>query len=281
MRLPARWSGCRRTTPRSLPVSSLRASGRASTRPPSTRSARRHGLTPEGRFEPLGNVHRLRFGGPATYAVLQAANGLAEEPEVIYAEPILAATSEEDAIIPTDFLFPEQWDHALIDMPDAWQALRDMDAARTFGNADIVIAVVDNGDRRDTHPELSGNVSSGNAKQLALFDFANMVGNMSNISLTAAARSRHGLCQRGGGQCQQCLGGGGRVGGHRRCRWQLSPDRHFARRHRSALCRDVSVGRGLQRQQYDDGLPRPARRGGPTSSPTALASASTTRSRDS
>lgn len=142
--------------------------------------AARHGLTPEGRFEPLGNVHRLRFSGPATYAVLDAANALAEENDVIWAEPDLASTSEEDAIIPTDFLFREQWDHQLIDTPDAWQALRDMNAARTFGNPDIVIAVVDSG-IDDTHPELSGTVSNGNAKQVALFDFVNMVANMNNL----------------------------------------------------------------------------------------------------
>jgi len=143
--------------------------------------AGRHGLSPEGRFAPLGNVHRLRFAGPATYAVIEAANAIAEEPEVIYAEPNLAATSEEDAIIPSDFLFPEQWDHQLINTPDAWQALRDMDAARTFGNPDIVIAVIDSG-IDDTHPELSGNVSSGDAKQVSLFDFANMAGNMNNLA---------------------------------------------------------------------------------------------------
>jgi hypothetical protein len=59
--------------------------------------AGRQGLSLEGRFGPLGNVHRLRAAGPATYAVLEAANALAEEPEVVWAEPDLVATSEEDA----------------------------------------------------------------------------------------------------------------------------------------------------------------------------------------
>jgi hypothetical protein len=59
--------------------------------------AGRHDLTSEGRFGPLGNVHRLRFAGSATYQVLEAANALAEEPGVISSEPNLAATSEEDA----------------------------------------------------------------------------------------------------------------------------------------------------------------------------------------
>lgn len=142
--------------------------------------AGRHGLTPEGRFKALGNVHRLRFAGPATYAVIDAANALAQEPDVIYAEPNLASTGENDAITPTDFLFPEQWDHQLINTPNAWHALHDTDAARTFGDPDVVIAVVDSG-IDDTHPELSGNVSNGNAKQVALFDFANMVANMNSL----------------------------------------------------------------------------------------------------
>lgn len=142
--------------------------------------AQRHQLTPAGRFGGLDNVWRLRFSGPATYAVLEAANGLAAEPGVVYAEPNLASTHEEDLITPSDFLFPEQWDHQLINTPDAWQALRDMDPGRTFGNPDVVIAVVDTG-IDDTHPELSGAVSNGNPKQVALFDFTNMAANMNNL----------------------------------------------------------------------------------------------------
>ncbi len=158
------------------------------------RIAQRHGLSPEGRFNALGNVYRLRFPGPASYAVLDAANALAEEEAVVYAEPDLVSTSEEDAIFPADFLFPEQWDHRLIATPDAWQALRDMDPARTFGHADVVVAVVDNGVDLN-HPDLSGTVSSGAAKQVAVFDFGAMVDNMSNLSVNPADPVRdHGTC---------------------------------------------------------------------------------------
>jgi subtilisin family serine protease len=146
-----------------------------------------HGLEPAGRFEALGNVHRLRFAGAATYALLDAANGLAEEEEVVYAEPNLAHTIEEDAVVPTDFLFPEQWDHRLINTPDAWQALRDIDPARTFGDADLVVAVVDSGVDL-THPEFSGTVSSGAAKQVARFNFALMEPNMNDLD------GDHGTC---------------------------------------------------------------------------------------
>lgn len=142
--------------------------------------AGRYALVPAGRFGDLGNVHRLRFSGHATYAVLDAANRLAEEPEVVYAEPDLVHTVEEDAVTPTDFLFGEQWDHLVINTPDAWQALRDIAANRTYGSPDITIAVVDSG-VDDTHPEFNGTLSNGQPKIAQRFDFANMVANMNSL----------------------------------------------------------------------------------------------------
>lgn len=149
--------------------------------------ASRHNLTPEGTFGDLADIHRLRFAGRATYAVLDAANDLAAEPGVTWAEPDLIHTSEDDAVIPTDFLFAEQWDHTIIRTPDAWQTLRTADAARTFGSSDIAIAVVDSG-VDVTHPDFSGTLTNGQAKVLAQFDFANMAANMNNLA------GDHGTC---------------------------------------------------------------------------------------
>jgi subtilisin family serine protease len=142
--------------------------------------ARRHSLTPGERIEALGNVYRLRFGGLASYAVLEASNGLAEEPEVVYAEPDLAHTVEQDQATPTDFLFPQQWDHPIIDTPGAWQVLRDIDPNRTFGSPDVIIAVVDTG-VDTTHPEFTGTVSNGQPKLYQAFNFTNMVANTNNL----------------------------------------------------------------------------------------------------
>ena len=153
--------------------------------------AARHGLTPLGRFGDLGNVHRLRFGGPATYAVLDASNALAAEPGVLFAEPDLVHTEEEDAVIPTDFLFPEQWDHPIINTPEAWQALQAADPEHTFGSPDIIIAVVDVG-VEVTHPEFSGPVSNGKPKVYKQFDFATMQPNMNN--LPNLGKADHGTC---------------------------------------------------------------------------------------
>jgi subtilisin family serine protease len=150
--------------------------------------AARHGLTPLGRFGDLGNVHGLRFGGPATYAVLEASNALAAEPEVLWAEPDLIHTGKADAVSPTDFLFPAQWDHQIINTRYAWQALQAADPDHTFGSPDIIIAVVDQFPVDVTHPDLSGTVSNGQPKVYQQFDFQWMQPNMNHLSRD------HGTC---------------------------------------------------------------------------------------
>ena len=88
---------------------------------------------------------------------------------------------EDDAITPTDFLFPEQWDHQIINTPDAWQFLRNVDVNRTFGSPDLVIGVVDSG-VDPNHPDFNGTVSDGSSKTYQAFDFANMVANNNSLS---------------------------------------------------------------------------------------------------
>jgi subtilisin family serine protease len=149
--------------------------------------AGRHGLTPVGRFGDLGNVHGLRFGGGATYALLDASNALAAEAEVLWAEPDLIHTVEDDGVNPTDYLFPEQWDHQIINTPGVWQALQAANPDYTFGSPDIIIAVVDGG-VEVTHPEFNGTVSNGQPKVYRQFDFFWMVANMDRPA------GNHGTC---------------------------------------------------------------------------------------
>jgi subtilisin family serine protease len=141
-----------------------------------------YGLTHVKLIAPLSNVHRLRFAGPATYAVLDASNALGEEAEVIYAEPDLIHTAEQDTVIPTDFLFPQQWDHQIIGTPDAWQALRDVDSKRTFGSPDVIVAVVDLDGVDPTHSEFAGTVSDGQTKVYEVFDFLDMVPSINHLA---------------------------------------------------------------------------------------------------
>jgi subtilisin family serine protease len=156
--------------------------------------AGRHGLTPVGRFGDLGNVHGLRFGGGATYALLEASNALAAEAGCHWAEPDMFDTVGHDAVRPTDFLFPAQWDHQIINTPGAWQALQDTDPDHTFGSPDhtfgspdIIIAVVDGG-VDVTHPDFSGIVSNGQPKVYQQFDFFFMEPNMDRPA------GNHGTC---------------------------------------------------------------------------------------
>ncbi|MEL7427071.1 MAG: S8 family serine peptidase [Bacteroidota bacterium] len=129
----------------------------------------------------LGNLYHFTTGQTATYEVLDLSNQIAELEDVIFAEPNLIHTVEDDAIAPTSFLFPEQWDHQILNTPDAWQFLRNINTNRTFGDSNVIIAVVDSG--VDTnHPEFTGNVSSGSSKIYQAFDFSNMVANNNTLS---------------------------------------------------------------------------------------------------
>jgi subtilisin family serine protease len=94
---------------------------------------------------------------------------------------------EDDGVNPTDYLFPEQWDHQIINTPGAWQALQAANPDYTFGSPDIIIAVVDGG-VEVTHPEFNGIVSNGQPKVYRQFDFFWMVANMDRPA------GNHGTC---------------------------------------------------------------------------------------
>jgi len=140
------------------------------------------GLRVKRQMRALGNLYHFTTGKAPTYDLLDTIQALAERDDVEFAEPNLAATVEEDAITPTDYLFPEQWDHQIINTPDAWQFLRNINVNRTFGSPNIIIGVVDSG-VDPNHPDFNGTVSDGTSKIYQAFDFANMVPN--NNSLTS------------------------------------------------------------------------------------------------
>ncbi len=138
-------------------------------------------------------------------AVIDAAAALEENDFVVTAEPDIAFTSDPDAINPTDQLFSSQWHLPRIGAPDAWQHLRDANAPgvnpgdpgdRTFGASDITIAVMDTGVESVTsggnttpaHVEFQDNVTNGQPKVVAFFDFGAMVANNDNPD------GSHGTC---------------------------------------------------------------------------------------
>lgn len=138
--------------------------------------ASRHGLEVVKRFSALPRTYVFRSPAGAGYDLLDRVASVAAEPGVRYAEPSLLHTAAKDAVTPSDFLFPQQWDHQVIGTPDAWHVLRDLDATHTFGDPGITIAVVDNGIDAD-HPAMAGNVSDGSVKVAQLFDFVAMAAN--------------------------------------------------------------------------------------------------------
>lgn len=156
----------------------------------------RHGFVVDTALPALGSTYRLRAIGESSYALLERIEALAAEPGVRYAEPDLVSTMSYDAVTPNDFLFAQQWDHQLIDTPDAWQVLRDIDATRTFGDPTVTIAIVDNGVDAG-HPSLAGNLSNGQPKVARLFDFSIMAANNDTLNTNAGLRDHGMACAAG------------------------------------------------------------------------------------
>lgn len=153
-----------------------------------TKISRELGLTILRTIPYAGNAYQFRVNKGGMYRALEACNRLVEMKVVEYAEPNLFHTSEDDAITPTNYLFPEQWDHSIINTPDTWQVLNDhLGAGQRFGSPDVIVAVVDSGVNVD-HPQFDRNVSSGQPKVFTAFNFVNMVAN--NNSLAGS----HGTC---------------------------------------------------------------------------------------
>lgn len=147
----------------------------------------------------LGNFYHLTTGDFPTYQIFDLINKLVKLDEVEFAEPSFESTIVEDAINPTDFLFPEQWDHQLINTPDAWQFLRNINVNRTFGSSEVIIGIVDSG-VDPNHPDFNGTVSDGSSKIYQAFDFSNMVPNNNTLTsghgtscASAAASSTNNL----------------------------------------------------------------------------------------
>ena len=142
--------------------------------------AKEHKLSVKHKMASLGNLYRLSTDAPASYDLLKTIDELAKRDDVEFAEPNLVSTAEEDGFTPSDYLYPEQWDHQIINTSDAWQFLRNINTARTLGHPDIIIGVVDSGIEA-SHPDFNGNVSDGSSKIYQSFDFQNMVANNDSL----------------------------------------------------------------------------------------------------
>lgn len=155
-----------------------------------TELADRFGFAVSTTIPALGRTYLLKSGGDASYGLLDRIEALAAEPGVRYAEPDLIMTMRDDAVTPNDYLFGQQWDHRIINTPDAWQVLRDLDATQTFGDPEVIVAVVDRGISVD-HRSFTGNVSNGQPKIARVFDFRTMTADNNNPGVGDSAD--HGM----------------------------------------------------------------------------------------
>lgn len=143
------------------------------------------------------NAFLLQSPSRASYDLLKVCDEIVRTGDVRYAEPNLVTTVVDLQVQPNDFLVPEQWHLPLVNLPDAWQVLRNANQAgvvlggagdHTFGSEDIIIAVMDRGIQSQTvggvttaaHADFNGTVTSGDDKVYQFFDFANMVADNDN-----------------------------------------------------------------------------------------------------
>jgi hypothetical protein len=162
--------------------------------------ARRNELRAVRQVRAAGNAYLFEGRQRADYSLLESAEALMALDDVVYAEPNAVHTSILYQVIPTDFLYPQQWHAPLINLPFGWETLRDMNAPGvapgqptdlTYGSEDITIVVYDTGIQSSTvggvatpsHPEFQGTVTSGAQKVAALYDFINMVANNNALAL--------------------------------------------------------------------------------------------------
>ena len=150
--------------------------------------AARRGLRVVRRLPYSPNGWLLEVEGGGSRDVLRVCGELVKSGLVHYAEPNLSVTLPDQAINPTDYLRPEQWHIDLVHLPDAWQTLRNNNAAgvnpgdpgdRTFGSENVVIAVLDRGIQSTTaggvttaaHADFEGAVTGGADKVAHFIDF--------------------------------------------------------------------------------------------------------------
>ncbi|ALQ51127.1 S8 family serine peptidase [Nitrosomonas ureae] len=156
--------------------------------------AKTHGMSVQRKLT-LKGFFVMTMEEPDLETLLSACEALSQTSGVLSAEPELAYSLDYDAVTPTDELVDEQWHLTLSRLPQAWQNLRDANppgtilgsaADRSFGSAEVIVAVVDSGVQSVTdaagnvtsdHPEFQGSVSNGQSKVVTFFNFADMESN--------------------------------------------------------------------------------------------------------
>jgi len=139
------------------------------------RLARRHSLQQLRQISWIGNAFLFRYPKGASIDLLDLIDDLNRDPLVVFAELNVATRLQNFAYTPTDYLYPETPHLPLINADDAWDTIQTSTNVNRGGSPDVVIAILDLDGVDPTHPDLTGPLSDGTDKQIANFDFVNMM----------------------------------------------------------------------------------------------------------
>ena len=137
--------------------------------------AKRHTLQELRQITWMGNAFLFRHPKGPTIDLLDLIDELNRDPLIVFAELNLANRLESFAYSPTDYLYPETPHLPLINADDAWDTIQTSTPVHRGGRPEIVVGVLDIDGVDPTHSDLTGSLSDGTAKQVANFDFVNMV----------------------------------------------------------------------------------------------------------
>ncbi len=168
--------------------------------------ADRYGLQELRPITWMGNAYLFRFPGYPSLAMLERVKAMNSEDVVVYAEHNIERPLHHSAFAPNDYLYPETPHLKLIGAEVAWDTIHTQTSVPAGGSPDIVIGVLDNAGGVDPlHPDISGLLSDGSAKQIANFDFLHMM-NQTSANLpadhgTQCAGSATGRFNNNSGSC--------------------------------------------------------------------------------
>ena len=136
--------------------------------------AKRRGLVQVRHVAWLANGFLFQYPEGPSKKLLDFISDLSRDALVVFAEPNFTNRLENYTYTPSDFLYPETPHLVLINADDAWDTIQTTTAVHRGGSPNVVVAVLDIHGVDPTHPDLTGTLSDGTAKQIANFDFATM-----------------------------------------------------------------------------------------------------------
>jgi Subtilase family len=133
--------------------------------------AERYGLAELRKIVWMGNARLFRYSGGISLAMLDRVKEIHAHELVVYAEPNVTNLVESFNYTPADYLYPETPHLQLIEADQAWDTIQTRTNVPRGGSPDIVIGILDLYGVDPAHPDLTGVLSDGSAKQIANFDF--------------------------------------------------------------------------------------------------------------